>query len=525
MPNRDRAPVPAADHLIVLAGGRATRLGPLAANLSKALVPVGQRPVLARQICDMRIRNVTVVTSAETRPSVASMLQQSGLNDLYDMQLVDQSFRVGPGSALEVGLSAIDAGSVLILFADTLIDPREIPNPITDPWWIGVSHTHERRSWCYMNEHGFTEGIPNPASAIAFIGALRVPDVGQARSVVSRVVLDHAEHMSGCEVPMAPILNALVNEFGASSTSFPSWLDVGDTKALARARRTEFLSRGHHRLELDDLGVLTKHGASLAQRRFLADVPDEARPLFPRVYDRFNRDEPLRMDYVDLPSLGELWLYWPGTTDMWTHILETLLQRLDDHLWRRSFEATHEGIGNVERARRTYITKTVERLTEVHVAVSPGVGRFLELVKRELVDTARSRPQGLIHGDLNLGNVLWSLSTGTFKLLDPRGDWGDGTGIGDVIYELAKLRYDYRDGFSAICHGLYRERSDGTFVVRRSDERTVTALDEVITRYAPLRLVAMAEATLFLSALPLHPPEQRGPLFQQAHRLIEEIVG
>lgn len=448
------------------------------------------------------------------------MLERSGLDRLYDVTVYDQSSDgQGPGHALRCGLANAGANeSVLVLFADTLIDPKEIP---AADHWIGVGVTGERRSWCHVAEGEgahFIEGVPDHTNATAFIGALRLPDANRAYEVVAAVNEAHNRTSAGCELPMAPVLNVLGIELeGAHIAVFSSWLDVGDTRALARARRTEFISREHHKLELDEVGIITKHNASFAQRRFLDTLPKRAQPLFPRVHGL----EPLRMDYVDLPSLAELWLYWPGTTGMWVDIIGTLLERVDRYLW--ASDATDVGVGAELRARRMYVDKTRQRLQEVGL-IGRRTTLFLEHVERTLVRTAARRPQTLIHGDLNLGNVLWSLSTGTFKLLDPRGDWGDGTGHGDLVYELAKLRYDYRHGFSAIVHGLYREEANGSFTLHQPVAATVDALDDVLAEHASLELVATAEATLFLSALPLHPKEQWGPMLQQAHKLMNEVM-
>jgi hypothetical protein len=502
-----------ADHLLILAGGKATRLGPLTANLSKALVPVGHQPVLARQITTMGIKSVTIVTHPSNRLSVASMLQRSGLNHLYDVHLVDQDFGTGPGAALETGLDCLSGrgfnnDSVTVLFADTLIDADEVPPPSN---WVGVGHVKNDRAWCHLDEphpnaKHFIEGVPRWQPATAFIGAL-----GYATVVHGLWRVDRSNVHGAGERLMAPILNWSPT---LDRVCFTSWLDVGDIKALAATRRRTFIARDNHQLELDERGVLTKYGVSEDERRYMTRLPESARPLFPRIFN----DSPLALEYVDMPSLAELWLYWPGTTDMWQHIIETLITTLDKHLWPRLWSSA-TGIGSQKRAIKMYLLKPTQRLDELGL-LTDHIADFLTLVDRELVRTAGQRRTVRMHGDLNFGNVLWSLSTDTFKLIDPRGAWGDDTGNGDIVYELAKLRYDYRDHFSAIVHGLYDDEQFGT----EGREETVEVLDEVISRYADLRLVTMAEATLFLSAIPLHPEHQRDALMRQALKLIDEVM-
>src|SRR5690606_37643589 len=96
--------------------------------------------------------------------------------------------------------------------------------------------------------------------------------------------------------------------------------------------------------------------------------------------------------------------------------------------------------------------------------------------------------------------------------------WGDNTGFGDIIYEAAKLRYSWR-GFAAINHDVYG---------RRNDPDLEAVLDRVLeeTLLAPYDLTladcSLVEATLFWSAIPLHPEHHRAALVQMGYKCLNE---
>jgi hypothetical protein len=495
--------------MMIVAGGEATRLGPLAAQMNKALVSVQQRPMIAHLMAratEANVDRVTIVTSPESQSQVSKVLNRMGA-ELPWIITVQPSAR-GPVDAIQYGLAVLDRGKmgdddqVIITFADSYFD--KMPAGTEEPNWVGA-HTVSSgdRSWCYLDEftHRWVDGIPTLRTT-AFIGVLQA-SVKALRSVVSRTIYKH-----GNNAGMAPV----INELDVREVLFPHWHDVGDIAALAAARRASFTCRSKHALRLDDRGVLTKTGVTPAE--IAAATRMEAMLLGPRLVPA-PRDV-LAQEFIDLPSLAELYLYWPGRPDMWKHIVSVITNRLESTLWigctpkyREQQNADDQAM--IDAAVNMYITKPNERLAQV--GLPPMSDAFTDYLANEVVPTTMRAP---IHGDLNFGNILYSLGTDTFKLVDARGDWGGLTTVGDVRYELAKLRYSYRDGFSAITHGL---------TVKRQEE--AAAMDEVIAHHAlgHMKRIAAIEATLFYSAIPLHLLSEREALLRAGQRLEKEVIG
>ena len=115
-----------------------------------------------------------------------------------------------------------------------------------------------------------------------------------------------------------------------------------------------------------------------------------------------------------------------------------------------------------------------------------------------------------IHGDLNFTNILYSLNTGTFRLLDPRGTWGETGFTGDVRYEYAKLWYS--QWFAPISHGLFD--GDGILPMRYDE---IDALTKVISQHADIKEIALISSLMLLSAIPLHDPSQKEILLKAAY--------
>lgn len=472
---------------IILAGGRGTRLGPLAAQISKALVSVGNRPQVVNQILQLRdagCEHVYVVTSPDTNLQVSTAIIRAGLGK-YATTVI-QKLANGPVHALLQGLNATYAQSVLVLFSDTAFTESL-------PWtgdWVGVSYKYDtKRSWCYlMNNGSYIDGIPLMNHPVT-VGAYRFADVKRARSVANAVMAD--VKLTG-EIGMAPFLSGYRPE---STYSFTTWTDVGDIFSLAASRHERFVTRPHHKLRLDSNGLLTKTGVTVEEFQFmqlLADREPSMQTLFPTVYDMSINDMSYVMDYIDMPTLAELWLYWPGLPETWQRIIFDLIERLQWSLWKETGE---------EHAGKWMATKALSRLTTWTREMGSSVAIPIKLLA-DLADIVGQDITITGHGDLNFTNIMFSLNTGVFKLVDPRG--------GDVplIYEYAKLGYSH--DFACITHGLI-DAAGRPLPSRETERKAVNAA--LHTQYDSQRLYA-AQALIALAAPPLHNPVEAEALYK-----------
>lgn len=510
---------------IILAGGLGSRLGPITAQRSKALVTIGQRPHLVHQLLLLRDAGVTetvVVVSADTKRQVTDCVQRAGFGD--DVVFVVQLEPLGPVNALLYGLENLgniaEPSGVFVLMSDSFVNESLGDDAARD--WIGVAPAPIARSFCYEEAGTYLDGPVCEGQPVT-VGVNYLASVSDTYQCASLVANYQRAKMFG-EIPMSEFFNAYTDLRGpVAQRTLETWQDVGDVNALARAHRSRFISRSHHKLELNASGVLTKTGEGdtfmrqvdwLLQRQ---DLPGVRANLTPRVYDFARLTDEVgfySMEYVDLPTLAELWLYWPGRPDVWQAILRNVLSQLEANLWIGGIE--DEPTANV----LWFVDKTRDRLAmrglpEWHAIAEPLLDDAEELL--------RAVPGKLVrgHGDLNFSNILYSLNTGMIKLIDPRGDH-----LVPWLYELAKLRYSYHGGFTAITHGL-ASLTPGDIGVNLWPTRwqEVDALDDVLTGYADAETLAVCEGCLLIAGAPLHDGLEAELLFWRGVQLLHEVFG
>lgn len=513
-------------HAMILAGGRATRLGPLATQLNKCLVPYAQRPLIVHQVERIRaaypeVTNIHVVVSPASVHQVASVIEQSMSGFDIDFHVVVQPDGIDPGDGLLAGLEVLvqDFGEVplLLVMADTLAEIPRAPGN-----WIGTKLSWELRRWCVVDSNRpgfqFTErelrpsedakqvsiGVYHFSSSTSLYGSVREQEILRITGVPNAML-------------MAPILNVYAYRQGRIALiTVGEWLDFGELDAAAEARRAGFIARSFNTMHLDHQGVVTKYSDDIEdEKAFMLSLPAKAKPLFPTVYDHDKSS--YSMEYLDLPTLAELWLYWQGAPAMWSSIANRFVQGMEHYLWSNpTTEIAHEDLVDM------YIHKVCDRWDvwgkvpsdrlvvngESMIGGPDLLEVLLQRIDKEVIPAARS---GMIHGDPNLCNILWSLSSQTFKLVDPRGRFGTLHMSGDVNYDAAKFRYSYNTNYPAIAHGLFtvdqaEDAPEYTITlapVRRQAE--IDAMDRVLEDHGfDLRVLRMIESVLCLSAAPLH---------------------
>jgi NDP-sugar pyrophosphorylase family protein len=517
---------------IILAGGRGSRLGPVTAQRSKALVTIGQRPHLVHQLLLLRDAGVVetvVVVSPDTLRQVADVVRRAGFRD-EEVVFVTQDEPLGPVNALILGLdrqsNRADSPGTFMLMSDSFLSESLLDSEVYGQAdWVGVAPAPSLRSFCYLAQDDiYVDGEVSEGELVT-VGVNYFASRCDAYQCATLVANNKRARTFG-EIPMSQFFNAYTDLRGpVIQRVLKTWLDVGDVDALARAHRTRFISRSHHKLELHESGVLRKHGEGEAferQIKWLLDHQQHGVPavanLTPRVYDAWwggDRSSGYLMEYVDVPTLAELWLYWPGLPSVWQSLLRNVVAQLEDNLW----------IGPAEDEPTTnvlwFVDKTRDRLNmrglpEWHAAAEP----LLALAEAYLLSAPGTLVRG--HGDLNFSNILYSLNTGMIKLIDPRGDH-----LVPWLYELAKLRYSYHGGFSAITHGLASCNDIDTSYVNLWPQRDaeVAALDTVLAEYANLDLLTVCEGCILIAGAPLHEGAEAHMLFWRGIELLHGVFG
>lgn len=490
-------------HGVILAGGRGSRLGPLASHLSKALVSIESRPQVVNQILWMRTAGVDgeirVVTSRSTDDQVRAIIAESGLTNVTTRVQRDE----GVADAICLGIVGWSAPA-LVIMSDTIVEETGMP---LSGDWVGTAHTADtERHWTYFDtnkNHFVKEVLAEPGAVTNGVYMIEDP----------RLFHRHANRK---EPDVVDTLNAYYGETPLF-VDFPSWSDTGDLATLAREHGSRFLHRDHHDVNRVRNSIV-KHSTNAQEILMLSTLRDEARTWFPEVRgikwddEQTKRSGYVVMDYCDYPTLAETYLYWPTLNDQWEWILNRIIEGLTAI---RGRDDGNVGAGNpiefykriTERYRKRSHPANADNLTWRKRWERLDCGYALQ----ELVNMTYNDMWAWGHGDPNFTNILMSHTGAVMKFIDPRGGWIPWS------YEMAKIAYSPM--FSRIVHGLYEHVNPITLAADR--EMTEFIIDELP---CDVKKTKASVALAFFSGAPLHNEVQAEQLFTEGLKAMEEAL-
>ncbi len=302
----------------------------------------------------------------------------------------------------------------------------------------------------------------------------------------------------------------------------------------APPRKTNRLSIRHfNQLEIDhDLGTVTKRSDNreklVREIRWYLNLPPALKHIIPRVLDYSVADSApfVKLELCPFPSLADEFLSPEAGLETWNRAIDDVLALVT---LMRGYRAEISRAQTDEALREMYIGKTRQRLAELR-SDARFVGFFTEPVTIngsafEPLDVALATIEGLvstkllsgeppcslIHGDLCLSNILYDVASHSVRLVDPRGAFGTLAEWGDPRYELAKLSHSFNGRYELIVSDRFTLSTAGSridFEIPVSDTQlaVIARFNERLRRHyeAELGAVALIEALLFLSMVPLH---------------------
>ena len=258
--------------------------------------------------------------------------------------------------------------------------------------------------------------------------------------------------------------------------------------------------------------------------RFHAFLPEEIQSFFVQPYDFREDDEgaSYRMRRLFVPDLAVQWVHGALSPPEF----EQLLGHLFHFVASRPCRTVDRGAGE-QTATTLYVDKVEERIERLlgledgrrvdetlqAGGVPEGIrGLYADYRKALAAHGGRRRFDRacVTHGDPAFSNILYSPSTQTLALIDPRGADTEEEIYSDPYYDLAKLSHSVLGGYDYLVAGLFD-------LVHGEDLRLGLRLDHppsddlqapfvaALERHGfdPV-LVRVYEASLFLSMLPLH---------------------
>lgn len=442
------------------------------------------------------------------------------------------------GNTIACGLAAIlrdhpDTTQVYINFADTLLGDELPPyggdflydsQPDLDNEWTWYQES-DGRITAIFDKAAFRAGKKMDSSfQHIFVGVFGIAHPKEFLALLE-------QHKDSTDMDsFYAALAAYTDRYAIECIHAQNWFDVGHNETYSKVQ-TKVAARAFNSISIDDArGILTKtsdnKGKLVNEIRWYLRMPGELQYLLPRVYDySLDFSDPyVKMEYYGYHTLHESLLFGDLSEKRWRSIFQKLLLATQD---MQSFRVVGRDQECIEAVRSIYLDKTCERLDKLRTnslflsffsqpiyingEKHRSLDEILELLPTSvgtLLSSGAENRFSIIHGDLCFTNILVEDTYNFMRLIDPRGKFGTFDIYGDRYYEYAKIFHTLEGHYDYIIEDMFELTVDGNSVMYKVggiNPAPWRIFREVFQDSIQDELaIRLAEATLFLSMIPLH---------------------
>lgn len=513
--------------LVILMGGKASRLAPLSYSLPKGLLTVNSKPGIFNMLIDYSkkgLRDIIFVVSPSNKSIVESFVNKS-FNQL-NITYVVQDEPKGPLHALQLCKDYITKPTLLLL-GDTMCE-TDLDYSYD---WLGYQtindNSHSR--WCLIKTNEKDDVIDiidkpdyTPETNKVLVGIYNFVDFGLLKEALEQ---DYDKKRG--EYQLSSMIEYYFKHKNMKGIVIKDWRDTGTLEDYANTLRDNVSGRSFNHFTLDELGVLTKtsnYGKLKSEIMWLKKIQNsKLNFLIPQFIGSEQNGDVIsyKVEFVNGKTLAEYLMFFDITDINWKFIFDKFM-KFGQVMWTKKAPNSAHNIKPL--AQKMYIDKTVERiaqwdrkdiLSEDYVFVNGekllSYSKAFELLQERLkkLVASSSKFYTIIHGDPCFSNVIYLPEISTFKLLDPRGNFGVDTIYGDSRYDIAKARHCYHGLYDYITQGMFelKEISTNTFEYSFLTSNIISPniFDEIIEKYGyDINDIELIEGLLFISMIPLH---------------------
>lgn len=518
--------------VIIPAAGLAKRMRPLSSNSSKTMIPVNGKPIIAYILDELKnVKDLNKIVIVENGlHDIKEFIKYSYSN--LNIECVEQKNPEGPLHAINVGYvdGRIDeSDSVFVWLGDTIVCKHDFDFSKN---FLGYSEVTDHERWCLVDE--FLNYYDKPESRF---------DVPTNKALIGLYFFKDG-HTFKTNIAKAMKMEKIKNEHQISSLlqqyddfalldSSVDWYDCGELntyyESKAKLLNRSSGSREFNNMKVDtNLFVITKTAVgSMAEKieneKRWYKALNETQSLFtPRILDSHLGE--LKMTWESGTTLSEMFLYERVGKDNWTLIINKIINTMFDYYYKPQ-EITSEV---VDACYGMYVTNASNRIEKIKFDNDEDKKLVTSFVRDVGIQSLTNiQWSNVIHGDLHFGNIIFEPYNGSFKLIDPRGKFGNIVGPqGDIKYDFAKLLHDWFGGYIYINNGYQPDLYIPNVEIHTHIKNVI--IDAMQKRFSKEDIAHIIKMSIFLciTCIPLHSdkPTKQNRLLRYSIKNIKDEV-
>lgn len=498
---------------------------------SRHLTLINGRPVISWVIMDVLKKtddHITISVNATDHDLIRFCWSHYSKNPRLTLCKIESSTSIVHTLclALQAQKAVLNEQPARIVLGDTYL----INTPYgTDDAVYVAEFEHCSSSWCIAacSANGYVQSYVNKQAGFTSPKHL---------AVVGRYEFSHAKdllqatikaNLAGqTELSDVLTLYATKHPLRAKPIANDNWVDFGHLEGMAKAKSKLVESRSFNRLSIHSLlPEITKTSSACLKLdnevAWYKNLPQKFQSLTPRILHYGSNC--ITMEYYGYGTLAEKFLYANLSRTFWIDVLSRLFKLVALFSEEKVPAIALNPYG-------LYIEKTQERLKKLlHSSVfweklinSPkliinnikysGMSSMFKQIEESCKKICDTFTPSIVHGDLCFNNILYDVSSGVIKYIDPRGSFGDSTPTiyGDARYDIAKLRHSFCGNYDSIVEGDYyiSSHDEITFqlhLFKEGQEERENLFDDLCKKFEyDIKEIQFIEALLFFTMIPLH---------------------